>query len=359
MSRFLGSQALSLTPYQPGEQPKDKKYIKLNTNESPYPPSPGVAAATEKLDPADYRLYPDPEAGALREELADYHGVQPGQVFVGNGSDEVLGFSFFAFFDKGDKVYFTDPGYGFYPVYAQLCGLCAQTVPLGEKFETNPKDFAAKDGNIILTNPGVPSGHGLGRDEIELVLNSNPDRLVIVDEAYIDFADENMHSLPLLGRYDNLLIVRTFSKSRALAGLRLGYALSTPEIIAGIERIRYSFNSYNVNRATQAAGIASLEDEAYFRQCVENITQTRERVLVRIRDMGLEALPSYSNFILISHPKIDGVRLYQALRDSGILVRYLSHPRTAGYVRVTVGDDGQMDALLNILANIGKDTPAL
>ena len=352
MSKFLGSQAASLTPYTPGEQPQRGRYIKLNTNECPYPPSPLVAKALAEQDAEIYRLYPDPQAGALRRKLAERYGVNPDQVFVGNGSDDALAFAFLAFFDRGDKVSFPDPGYGFYPVYADLCGLSANPVPLRADFSVDPRDLAQCEGNIIFANPGAPTGLWLERDQVEHILAANPDRLVIVDEAYVDFADKSVTSLPLLPQHENLLIIGTFSKSRAFAGLRLGYAISTPEIIAGLERIRYSFNSYNVNRLTQLAGIASLEDEAYFQSSLEKVKATRERVSGRLQELGLEVLPSAANFLFVAHPRLDGHGLYSALRENGILVRCFGHPRTLRHARISVGSDEEMDALLSVVENL-------
>jgi len=352
MSKFLGKQAASLTPYTPGEQPQGKRLIKLNTNECPYPPSPLVTKVLTGQDTATYRLYPDPEAGALRQKLAERYGVSADQVFVGNGSDDVLGFSFMAFFDRGDTVSFPDPGYGFYPVYADLCGLRANLVPLREDFTVDPHALASSEGNIIFANPSAPTGLWLERDQVEHILAANPDRLVIVDEAYIDFAHEGVNSLPLLARHRNLLIIGTFSKSRAFAGLRLGYAISTPEIIAGIERIRYSFNSYNVNSLTQLAGAASLEDEAYFQSSLEKVKGTRDRVAARLRELGLEVLPSAANFLFVAHPRLDGHGFYTALRENGILVRCFGHPRTLRFARISIGSGTEMDTLLSVVEKL-------
>ena len=341
-----------MTPYAPGEQPQNKRYIKLNTNECPYPPSPLVAKALAGYDAEGYRLYPDPEARALRQKLAEFYGVGIEQVFVGNGSDDVLGFAFMAFFDRGDAVSFPDPGYGFYPVYADLCGLRANLVPLNEDYTVNPQALAASEGNIIFANPGAPTGLWLERDQVEHILAADPNRLVMVDQAYIDFAENDICSLPLLPLHDNLLVIGTFSKSRAFAGLRLGYAISTPEIIAGIERIRYSFNSYNVNRLTQIAGVASLEDDAYFQWTLEKVKATRERVAARLRELGLEVLPSAANFLFAAHPKLNGHEFYLALRENGILARCFGHPRTLRHTRISVGSDEEMDTLLGVVEKL-------
>ena len=352
MSRFLGRQAASLEPYVPGEQPQDRRYVKLNTNECPYPPSPRVAQILAGHDASVYRLYPDPEAADLRQKVANYYGVSPSQVFVGNGSDEALAFAFFAFFDRGDPIRFPDPSYGFYPVYADLCGLKANAIPLREDFSISPGDYFDGQGHILIANPNAPTGLCLDRQQIEDILKANPDKLVMVDEAYVDFAGEGITSLPLVSRYDNLLVIGTFSKSRSFAGMRLGYAISTPEIIAGIERIRYSFNPYNVNKLTQLAAIASLEDDAYFKSALEKVKATRERVTGRLREMGLRVLSSGANFIFAAHPKLSGREFYLALREQGILVRCFNHPRTLEFARISIGSDEEMNALLNAVEQL-------
>ena len=354
MSRFLGRQAASLTPYVPGEQPQDKRYIKLNTNECPYPPPPKVAQVLAGQDAGVYRLYPDPESGVLRQKLADFYGVSPDQVFVGNGSDEVLALTFLAFFDRGDGVAFSDPGYGFYPVYADLCGLKAELIPLQADFSIDPSDYFGRGSHILIANPNAPTGLWLENGQIKEILKANPDRLVIVDEAYVDFAGERVTSLPLVGRYDNLLIIGTFSKSRSFAGLRLGYAISTPEIVAGLERVRYSFNSYNVNRLTQLAAIASLEEDDYFREVLARVKATRARVSASLREMGIHVLPSGANFIFVAHPKYTGRELYTYLREKGILVRCFGHPRTLDYARISIGSDREMDALLSAIGELER-----
>jgi len=352
MSRFLGSQAASLQPYVPGEQPQDRRYIKLNTNECPYPPSPKVGQILCRQHEDVYKLYPDPEAKALREKFAAYYGVSPGQVLVGNGSDEVLALAFFAFFDRGDIVNFPDPSYGFYPVYANLCGLNDNPIPLMDDFSINPADYLGLKGHILIANPNAPTGLWLTRGQLEDILKANPDKLVMVDEAYVDFASEDVSALPLLSRYDNLLIIGTFSKSRSFAGLRLGYAIASPEIIAGLERIRYSFNPYNVNRLTQLAAIASLEDHDYFLSVIGRVKSTRERLMNSLREMGLKVLPSGANFLFAAHPKLSGQELYMALREKGILVRCFNHPRTLEFARISIGSDGEMDALLNVIKEL-------
>ena len=351
MSRFLGRQAAALTPYTPGEQPRDRAYIKLNTNECPYPPAPDVADAL--ADAAErVRLYPDPEALELRRAFAGVYGVDPSQVFAANGSDEVLAFAFLAFFDRGDKVFFPDPSYGFYPVYADLCGLRACSVPLREDYRITPGDFYGRDGHILIANPNAPTGLALPRGEIAGILERNPDRLVIVDEAYVDFAGD-ISAVPLLAGYDNLLVVGTLSKSRSLAGMRLGYALGSRELIAALERIKYSFNPYNVNRATQAAGIAALRDGAHFRETTGKVKRTRTRVSRELTGMGLRVLESEANFLFVSHPRLSGGELTAVLRENGILVRCFAHPATLAFARISIGTDEEMDTLLRAVRALG------
>ena len=349
MSKFLGRQAASLVPYVPGEQPQDKRYIKLNTNECPYPPPPQVAKVLAGADCALHRLYPDPQADLLRNKLAAHYQVEPEQVFVGNGSDEVLAFTFMAFFDRGDTLNFPDPGYGFYPVYCDLCGLRQNLIPLREDFSIAPKDYFEQKGHVLIANPNAPTGLWLERAQIEEILRASSDRLCIIDEAYADFAPKGVSSIPLLSRYENLLVIGTFSKSRSFAGLRLGFAISTPEIIAGLERIRYSFNSYNVNSLTQLAGAASLDDGAYFQNTIEKVNATRQRVSARLQELDFRVLPSAANFLFVAHPKLSGQQLYSALREGGILVRHFAHPRTLEFARISIGSDEEMNTLLEVI----------
>lgn len=345
MSRFLSSNAAALSPYIPGEQPRDRVFIKLNTNESPYPPAPGVQKAIAGEAERDFALYPDPEATALRQAFARRHSLSPDQVFVGNGSDEVLAFAYMAFFDRGDEIVFPHPSYGFYPVYAGLFGLGARAIPLAEDYSIRLADYQETKGHILIANPNAPTGMALTREEIEKLLAANPHRLVIVDEAYAAFA-EDVSCLPLLERYDNLLVIGTFSKSMALAGLRLGYAFSRPEQIAALERVKYSFNPYNVNRLTQLAGVAAVEDEAYHQAIVGRIKATRSRVTQGLEAMGVRVLPSSANFIFASHPRRTGGEFAGALREKGILVRHFVGERTEDFVRVSMGTEEDMELFL-------------
>lgn len=347
MSHFLSRHASGLEPYVPGEQPLDRQYIKLNTNECPYPPAPGIARLLAGHTGREFALYPDPEAKDLRGAIARRYGLAIEEVFVGNGSDEVLAFLCMAFFDRGDPINFPDPSYGFYGVYANLFGLRARLIPLAEDFSLRVEDYLQREGHILLANPNAPTGLALSRSKIERILKGNPHRLVVVDEAYVDFAGEDVTSLPLLRDYDNLMIVGTFSKSRSLAGLRLGYAFSRPEHIAALERIKYSFHPYNVNRLTQQAGVIAVEDDAYLSHVLEKITATRDRTALRLQELGCRVLPSSANFLFVAHPSLTGRELYQKLREKGMLVRCFEHPRTLEFVRVSIGTDEEMKAFLH------------
>lgn len=351
MSRFLSPAAQGLTPYIPGEQPQDRRYIKLNTNESPYSPSPKVLKAIAGEAGGSLRLYPDPESRRLGAAAAKYYSLAPEQVFVGGGSDEVLAYAFMAFFQQGDPVCYPDITYGIYQVYARLFHLDSRIVPLREDFALDPESFSGQRGHIFLANPNAPTGLCLSPREIEEILRQDTDRLVVVDEAYIDFAG-GMTCLPLLERYGNLFIVRTFSKSRALAGMRIGLGLGSREVIEDISRVNFSFNPYNLSRTSMAAGIAALEDEEYFRELVDTITATRDRALEQLGEMGFPALPSRANFLFVHAGPLGGRELYRALKEWGILVRYFDKPRIDRYIRVTVGTDQEMDVFLGTLRDI-------
>lgn len=353
MSRFMGKSAARLKPYAPGEQPQDKRYIKLNTNECPYPPSPEVEKAIRECDPSSLRLYPDPEAGLLREAMARFSGLDAAQVFAGGGSDEILGYFFMAFFDRGDKVYFPDITYGFYPVYARLCGLQAAELPLREDFTVGVEDYLGLDGHIVLANPNAPTGICLEPAQIERILLHNPDRLVLVDEAYVDFAP-GKSCVPLVSKYDNLLVVQTFSKSRSLAGMRVGFGFGSRELIAALNRVKYSFNPYNISRLSMLAGIAAIEDESYFRATVEKVRATRDRSAKALSEMGFRVLPSESNFLFACTDRMDGLTLYTRLKERGILVRHFAKPPLGGFVRISVGADGEMNELLKALGEVLK-----
>ena len=352
MSRPWSRRAASISPYVPGEQPRDRRYVKLNTNENPYPPSPAVAEALRAFDPDDLRLYPDPTSRALREALAEYYGLAPENFFVGNGSDEILAFCFQAYFDPAPAppVLFPDVTYSFYPVYAALYDIPYRTVPLGDDFAVPVEALLAPCGGVVLPNPNAPTGRALPLADIERIAAAHPDRAVVLDEAYVDFGAES--AVPLLARHDNLLVVQTMSKSRSLAGLRLGYAIGSPEMVEALERIRDSFNSYTIDRVAQAAAVAALSDGAWFERTRAAIVRDRERTVLRLADLGFDVVPSSANFLFARHPAADGGRLYEALKERGILVRYFRKARIDGHIRITVGTPGEMDALCAALSEI-------
>lgn len=343
MSRFLSSRLSGLEAYTPGEQPRVQNLIKLNTNESPYPPAPGVEKAV--LNAAqNLRLYSDLSAKKLNELIAKTLNVSAEQVITSNGSDEILAFAFQAFGEKG--VAFPDITYGFYPVWAALYGLDARVIPLDEEYCIRPQDYAGNDRLIVIANPNAPTGRALPLSSIRRMLDANPDQVMIVDEAYVDFGAES--AVALLGEYENLLVVRTFSKSRQLAGGRLGFAVGNPELIADLNRIRYSFNPYNVNSLTQAAGTAALENPDYFEDCRKKIMETREWTAAALRALGFRVLPSQANFIFAAPGKMGGKEYLKALREENILVRHFDAPRTRDFVRITIGSQRQMERLIAV-----------
>jgi len=351
MSRFLNLRLERLLPYTPGEQPKIPGLIKLNTNESPYPPAPGVLDVINREEAAKLRLYSDPDATNLTAAIAAHYGVSPKQVVVGNGSDEILAFAFAAFFDPAEKLLFPDITYGFYPVFAEVFGLAPTVVPLKEDFTIDPSDYTG--GNVVIANPNAPTGLALTTSQIEEILKANPNHLVLVDEAYADFG-ENCSALPLLPKYENLLIVRTCSKSRSLAGARLGYAIGHESVVADLQKVRFSFNPYNVNRLTLLAGEASFADRAYFQSCIAKVKATRARLTEGLRALGFTVLDSQANFVFAAHPAETGATLLAKLRERRILVRHFAKPRIENFLRITVGTDEETDVLLAALADILK-----
>lgn len=342
MSRFLNTKYAGLEAYTPGEQPRDKKYIKLNTNESPYPPSPEVLAALSGQDIQDLRLYSDPEGTALREKLAKLYGCQPGNVFLSNGSDDILNFAFMAFAQDG--AVFPGLTYSFYPVFADLHQVLYDTVPLKEDFTVDVEGLCATNKFTILANPNAPTGIALPLSEVEKIIASNPDQVVVIDEAYVDFGAES--AADLIHKYDNLLVVMTYSKSRSMAGARLGFALASRPIIQDLEKLKYSTNPYNVNRLTLKLGEAAVDAHEYFRANARKIMATRERTAQALRDLGFTLPDSKANFLFVKREGLDGGLLYQKLKDRGVLVRHFSDPRIAQYNRVTVGTDEEMAAFL-------------
>lgn len=348
MSRFLSAEAARLAPYVPGEQPRTQ-LIKLNTNENPFPPSPAVAAAVagqvERL-----RLYNDPEAAALKAAIAAQYGLLPAQVLPTNGSDETLAFALRAFCGANRALAFADITYGFYEVWTELFGIKARRIPLAEDFSLRPQDYFDLGCTIVLANPNAPTGLALPPAEIERILDANPDNIVIVDEAYADFAPESC--LSLLQKHENLLIVRTFSKSRSLAGGRLGYALGSAELIADLARVKDSFHPYNVNSLTQAAGIAAMQDGEYFRQCIAEVCATRSWAAEALRQLGFEMTDSAANFLFVRHPVMRGAALSEALRERDILVRRWDSPRILDWLRISVGSRQEMETLVTALREI-------
>lgn len=343
MKEFWSDRIRSLTPYTPGEQPKDRKFIKLNTNENPYPPAPGVLEAIKAGADAGLRLYPDPVVSLLRQALAKAYGVEEKQIFVGNGSDEVLAFAFQAFFSQGDEIVFPDITYSFYPVYANLFGIRCRTVPLKEDFTVPVEQMRGSQG-VVIANPNAPTGIELPQSELRQILEANRDVVVIVDEAYVDFGGES--ALPLIREYPNLLVVQTCSKSRALAGLRVGFAFGDANLIEALNCVKNSFNSYTLDRLALVGATAAVEDQTYFDAQRAKVMATRERTTQELQAMGFRVLPSKTNFIFITHPTVPARQLFAGLREKGVLVRYFNQPRIDNYLRVSIGTDQEMDAFL-------------
>lgn len=348
MSRFLSPRLQVMDPYVPGEQPRDRQYLKLNTNESPYPPSPLVLEAVSRAEVRSLRLYSDPECRALVQAAADYYGLRPGQVAVGNGSDELLAFAFSAF--GGDGAAYPAVSYGFYPVFARMAGVEGREIPLREGFRLDPRDYMGCGRMVVIANPNAPTGLALTPEEIEPMLRSNPDHVVVVDEAYVDFGAQSC--VPLLERYDNLLVVQTCSKSRCLAGARVGFALGSPELIADLNRLKFSFNPYNVNRLSLAAGAAALADRAYFQDCTRRIAATRQRTARALEELGFQVIPSLANFLFVRPAGLSGAAYFQALRERGVLIRRWDKPEIADFVRVTIGSEAEMEAFLTITKEV-------
>jgi histidinol-phosphate aminotransferase len=348
MSQYWSAVVHGLTPYVPGEQPKLPNLVKLNTNENPYGPSPKVLEAVRAEAADTLRLYPDPNSDRLRAGIAAYHDVTPGQVFVGNGSDEVLAHAFMALLKHDRPILFPDITYSFYPVYCGLYEIAHRAIPLTESFEIRVDDYLTPNGGVIFPNPNAPTGRLLALAEIERLLGGNPDSVVVVDEAYIDFGGES--AVGLVARYPQLLVTRTLSKSHALAGLRVGYAVGQPHLIEALNRVKDSFNSYPLDRFAQAGALASMEDRAHFESICAKVVATRARLVGKMERLGFEVLPSAANFVFARHPAHDGAVLAAALRERSIIVRHFKNPtRIAPFLRVTVGTDAQCDALLDAL----------
>ncbi len=348
MSRFLNRQYQTLEAYTPGEQPRDMLYIKLNTNESPYPPAPSVIAAMTGEQVELLRLYSDPTAKGLKEKLAKLYDVEPENVFVSNGSDEVLNFSFMAFGGKG--AVFPDISYGFYEVYGDLYGINYDKIPLKADFSVDYREYCGKGKMVVIANPNAPTGMSIPVSQIEEIVKSNSDSVVLIDEAYVDFGGETC--LPLIKKYDNLLVTRTFSKSRCLAGGRLGYAFASPAIIADLEKIKFSTNPYNINRLTLLLGEATVDAEAYYQEKCGEIIKTRGWTTEKLLELGFRVLPSCTNFIFAKSDKVGGQKLYEELKKRGILVRHFTNPRICEFNRITIGTPEQMAALIDTVKEV-------
>ncbi|MFN3905418.1 MAG: histidinol-phosphate transaminase [Acinetobacter junii] len=348
--RFWSPEVRELEPYVPGEQPKIQNLLKLNTNENPYPPSPKVVDAVQAVlaHQADaLRLYPDPDATVLKQAIAKQQNVDVSQVFVGNGSDEVLAHIFKAFFIQQKPILYPDITYSFYPVYSQFFGVQTKQIPLNEKFEIDISDYEQENGGIIITNPNAPTSIALGLNKIEKVLKANPNRVIVIDEAYVDFGAES--AVDLVSRYENLVVCQTTSKSRSLAGLRVGFAIGQAHLIAALEAVKNSFNSYPIDRFAIAAAVASFEDQDYFQEQCEKVIASREKLVANLTELGFKVLPSKANFIFATHSLHDAAQLAEKLREQGIIVRYFNKPRINQFLRITIGTDEQNQRLVDTL----------
>ena len=334
-------------PYTPGEQPKEKKVVKLNTNENPYPPAPGVVEALNSLSRDAFRKYPDPAARDLTDAIAVHYGVGEDQVFVGVGSDDVIAIAFLTFFNSAKPIFFPDITYSFYPVWADLFGVPYETKALDEHFAIRAEDYYGENGGVIFPNPNAPTSRYESMELVEDIIQHNQDCVVIIDEAYIDFAGKS--ALTLLDKYENLLVVQTFSKSRSMAGMRIGFAIGSPELIRAMNDVKYSYNSYTMNQTAICMGKAAIEDDVYFRNCVDRIKATRQRSKKEFTRLGFSYIEPGGNFIFVTHPQLQARDLFQKLRDNHIFVRYFDKPRISNYLRVTIGTDQEMDTLFDFL----------
>ena len=350
MSKYWSKLAKKLDPYIPGEQPKDKKYIKLNTNENPYPPSKMVLEALKNAVDGSLKLYPDPNGDELRKTIAHYYGLKDNQVFLGNGSDEVLAFSFMAFFNPDEPILFPDITYSFYKVYANIYNIDYRLVELDEDFSVPTKEFHHSKGGVILPNPNAPTGIYLPLHWIEDIVQANKEKIVIIDEAYIDFGGKS--AVTLIDKYPNLIVIQTLSKSRSLAGLRVGFVLGDKELITALNYVKNSINSYTLDRLALCGANEAFEDEEYFKMTKDKIIATRERVTNELINMEFEVLPSLTNFVFITHPKYPAKDLFYLLKQEGILVRHFNQQKIQNYLRVTIGSDEEMNYLIHILHKI-------
>lgn len=356
MSRYLSAHLSTLAEYVPGEQLQDRRYIKLNTNESPYPASDGVVAAVDAQQVRDLRLYPDTDCRALKKALAETYGVGPENIFVSNGSDDILNFAFMGYCGPDRPVIFPQVSYGFYQVYADLYRVPARKIPMEPDFSINPAAYLNAGCTVVLANPNAQTGVALPRADIERIVASNPAHVVLIDEAYVDFGGES--AVPLTKKYKNLLVCQTFSKSRSLAGARLGFAVADAALIADLDKIRYSTNPYNINRLTQAAGTAALHDAAYYAENCRKIVETRDWTKWQMEALGFFVTRSSANFLLCGRGPVQGAALYVALRARGILVRHFSEPLLDDYVRITIGTAEDMRAVVGAVREIVKEAQA-
>jgi histidinol-phosphate aminotransferase len=352
MSKFFSSKYSTLTPYTPGEQPKDMKYVKLNTNESPFPPSPKAQQrAAEVL--GKLQLYSDPDCTGLVNKICEVYNIVKDEVLFTNGSDEILNFAFMAFCDKNNPAVFPDITYGFYPVFAELNGIPFEEIPLKEGFTIDVNDYIGVNKTVFIANPNAPTGIALSLSDIEKIVSSNPDNVVVIDEAYVDFGAES--AVNLIRKYDNLLVTQTYSKSRSMAGARLGFGIGCRELINDLITVKYSTNPYNVNSMTIAAGIGALEDEAYTKANLQTIISNREYTVEKLENLGFKVLPSKANFVFAKHPDVSGDKLYKELKARGVLIRHFTKERIRDYNRITIGTREQMDILLKNIQSILKE----
>lgn len=351
MSRFFSSKYEKLVPYTPGEQPKDMKYIKLNTNESPFPPSEKAVAAAAEIAKT-LQLYSDPEVTPLVAKMAEVFGVEKDEVLMTNGSDEILNFAFMAYCDKDHPAAFANITYGFYPVFCEINNLPYEEIPLKDDFTIDVNDYIGINKTIFIANPNAPTGIALPVSEIEKIIKSNPDNVVVIDEAYVDFGGESC--IPLTKKYDNLLVTQTFSKSRSMAGARLGFGIGNKKLIQDLNTIKYSTNPYNINRMTMAAGVGVLCDEEYTKKNCQTIIENRDFTTAELRKLGFEVLDSKSNFVFAKHPDRDGKEIYLELKARGILIRHFDKPLLCQYNRITIGTKEQMQALIDNLKELVK-----
>ncbi|MDQ7003756.1 MAG: histidinol-phosphate transaminase [Ghiorsea sp.] len=350
MSQYWSKLVHSLTPYVPGEQPKSKNMIKLNTNENPYPPSPKSLQAIHEAANEGLRLYPDPNSDLLKQSIAHYYTLEAKQIFVGNGSDEVLAHIFQALLKHDAPLLFPDISYSFYPVYCGLYGIDYKNIPLNNNFEIDINDYNQANGGIIFPNPNAPTGIGLALESIEILLQQNPSSVVVIDEAYIDFG--GVSAVPLINTYPNLLVVQTLSKSRSLAGLRVGFAMGHPDLIQALVRVKDSFNSYPLGKPATQGATAAINDKTYFLDICARIIATREKLTLQLEELGFEVLPSQANFVFAQHPKHRALTLAQALRDNHIIVRHFKAARIDNYLRITVGTDAESEQFIQSLTDI-------